>query len=136
MMKQNGFTVIELLAGLTILGIVITIVFAVFNTGIRQGEETKKGVFLQQEANLVATTLRKAHLEGDAQYYSLMISDNEITLNGHSISNQFHYKAKINGIESTSTHTIDTSSTVQIEITFSNDQSSYTLRTTLSKGVK
>lgn len=137
MMKKNGFTLIELLAVLAILGTVITIIFSIFHTGFMQGENTKKDVFLQQEANIVATSLRNTHLNN--QTYTLTIDNKQIVLNGVVISNQYEYRAEIkyDGTDhiSPTTLNITNKNPVMIKITFSDGSSSYTLRTTLSRGV-
>lgn len=136
--KQNGFTLIELVVALGIMGMVFTLLFSVFYSGIHQGEIEKKEVYLQQEANYVVTALRKAHLNDNQ--YTISISDSEIVLNGTVISDEFHYNAiiyynnlkYINPIQNLS---IQSNYPVMLEITFTNNGSSYTLRTTLSRGV-
>jgi prepilin-type N-terminal cleavage/methylation domain-containing protein len=136
-MKKNGYTLIELLAVLALMGMVMGIIFSVFNSGLKQGENTKKDIFLQQEANYVATALRNTHF--NKTDYTLLISNNSIVLDGVTISDKYQYDAKIkyktidyiNG----QTITINNSSPVIIEITFSKNGATYKLRTTLSRGV-
>jgi prepilin-type N-terminal cleavage/methylation domain-containing protein len=136
-MKKNGFTLIELLATITILSIVSILLFSVFNSGIKQGEKTKKDVYLQQEANYVATLLRNTHL--NKHEYTLRIDNDKIILDSQTISDKYNYTAKINyqntNYVNNQTISITNSTPVIIELTFSKDGTTHTLRTTLSRGV-
>lgn len=141
-MKKNGFTIVELLAALALSGIVLTIIFSIFFTGIKQSGDTNKDLALQQEANIVATQLRNEYLKYDSDdEYSLSVENNQIVLNGNVISNRFQYKLNkltIDGIENpnqTFSFTSFPPPTVQIEMEFFSGNSTYTLRTTLSRGV-
>jgi prepilin-type N-terminal cleavage/methylation domain-containing protein len=139
MKKNGGFTLIELLMGLSLMGMVLILVFSVFHSGILQGERNKNEIYLQQEANYVATALRNAYLnQNKDKPMSLSITANQIILNGTSISDKYQYQAKINYQGNTYTSQsimIQGSFPVMLEITFISKDSSYTLRTTLSKGV-
>ncbi|WML45560.1 prepilin-type N-terminal cleavage/methylation domain-containing protein [Neobacillus sp. PS3-40] len=138
MKKNGGFTLIELLLGLAIMGMVLTLIFSVFHSGIQQGERTKDDIYLQQEANYVVTALRNAYLNHNNVPLSLSITNDQIILNGTTISDKYQYQAKINYngvIYTNQTLSIQGSSPVMIEITFTYEGASYTLRTTLSKGV-
>ena len=151
--KENGFTLVELLAVLAISGIIVTLLISVFLTGMKQSENTKQNVSLQQEANFVATALRTHHLE--KQQYNLKIDDTQIQLDGKIISDFYEYEAtvKYDGIVEENTEagesvevvleeynnpidlTVDTNKQVTLIITFTHGSISYTLRTTLSRGV-
>lgn len=142
-MKRNGFTLIELLAGLMLTTIFITIATSIYITGFRQGEDTKKDVDLQQEANYIATKLRNEYFsknEYDATTtYQLTVYTDKIVLNGTTISDKYDYTAEIgydNNIYVTNQEVIVNSKApvmINIKLIYGND--SYTLRTTLSKGV-
>ncbi len=141
-MKKNGFTLIELLASLVISSIAMTIVFSIFVTGIKQNENTKKDVSIQQEANYVATKLRKEYLSkneyNESVNYTISVSNNQIVLNGIVISDKFQYQSKItyeNKEYLNEEVAIYNKKPVMIQITFFSGNKSYTLRTMLSRGV-
>lgn len=142
-MKRNGFTLIELLAGLLLTTLFVTIATSIYITGFRQGEDTKKDVDLQQEANYIATILRKEYFSkneyNSETTYRLTVYTDKIELNGTTISDKYNYTAEIKyagAIYETNQEILVKSKApvlVNIKIIHGND--SYTLRTTLSRGV-
>lgn len=61
--RQNGFTLLELLATIAISGIFITIIFSVVSSTFKQNDKTLSHVNLRQEANLIITEIRNLHQE-------------------------------------------------------------------------
>jgi prepilin-type N-terminal cleavage/methylation domain-containing protein len=59
--NQYGVTLIEVLATLTILSLLIGLVYGVFINGINYSNKAKDTVSIQQEANLILTTLKELH---------------------------------------------------------------------------
>ncbi len=112
-------------------------------TGFKQGEDTKRDVSLQQEANYIATLLRKEYLSkneyNETTTYNLTVYADRIVLNGVTVSDKYDYSAEIqfkDGIYETNQEVIVNSmASVMIKLTIINGNDSYTLRTTLSRGV-
>ncbi|MGM0874443.1 MAG: PulJ/GspJ family protein [Bacillota bacterium] len=61
--KQSGFTLHELLAGITISTMVIGLLSSVLIMSFKHNEYTQSHINLTQEANLIMTKLRQAHQE-------------------------------------------------------------------------
>ncbi len=72
---QKGITLIELLAVLTILGIIIGVLYSVFINGLNYSTSSKDTVLIQQEANYLLTLLKKQH-EKDVPYTVKIKKDN------------------------------------------------------------
>lgn len=135
-MKRNGFTLVELLAALTITGIIIVLAYSVFHTGIKQGESSKKDAFLQQEAQLIAETIRNKHLKEPA--YQLEIKSDEVLLDGKAISRNYRYMAKVvyeNHTYSGEPLKIDTKLPLEMTLEIKKGEQSYTLRTLFARGI-
>jgi prepilin-type N-terminal cleavage/methylation domain-containing protein len=62
--KEDGITLIEVLATITILSIVIVIASRVFFSGFDYSEKANETISLQQEANLIVTNINKFHESG------------------------------------------------------------------------
>ncbi|NMD70533.1 prepilin-type N-terminal cleavage/methylation domain-containing protein [Bacillus sp. DNRA2] len=142
-MKRNGFTLIELLAGLLLTTLFVTIATSIYITGFRQGEDTKKDVDLQQEANYIATILRKEYFSkneyNSGTTYQLTIYTDKIELNGTTVSDKYNYNAEIQydneTYETNEAIIVKNKAPVMINIKIIHGNDSYTLRTTLSRGV-
>lgn len=135
-MKRNGFTLVELLAALALTGIIIVLVFSVFQTGVKQGESSKKDAFLQQEAQLIAKTIRKKHLKEPA--YQLEIKTDEVLIDGKTISKSNIYKAEIvyeNHTYAGERLQIDTKLPLELTLMIKKGENSYTLRTLFARGI-
>ena len=74
-LNQKGITLIELLAVLTILGIIIGVLYSVFINGLNYSTSSKDTVLIQQEANYLLTVLKKQHEKG--KDYTVKIEGNE-----------------------------------------------------------
>jgi prepilin-type N-terminal cleavage/methylation domain-containing protein len=57
--KQDGLTLIELLASLAILGFLLTLIYGIFINGINYSTKAKAVVMIQQEANILLTSLKE-----------------------------------------------------------------------------
>lgn len=81
--NQKGITLIELLAVLTILGIIIGVLYSVFINGLNYSTSSKDTVLIQQEANYLLTLLKKQH-EKDVPYIVKIKKDNlsEVIIEG------------------------------------------------------
>jgi prepilin-type N-terminal cleavage/methylation domain-containing protein len=135
-MDRNGFTLVELLAALTITGIIIVLAYSVFHTGIKQGESSKGDAFLQQEAQLIAETIRNKHLKEPA--YKIEIKADEVLLDGKSISRNYSYTAKVNYENHTYSGEplqIDTTLPLEMTLKIKKGEQSYTLRTLFARGI-
>jgi prepilin-type N-terminal cleavage/methylation domain-containing protein len=135
-MKKNGFTLVELLAALTITGIIIILAYSVFHTGIKQGESNKEDAFLQQEAQVIAEAIRNKHLKEPD--YQLEIRADEVLLNGKSISSNYSYMAKLvyeNHTYSGEPLHIDTEMPLEMTLKIKKKDQSYTLRTLFARGI-
>lgn len=135
-MKRNGFTLVELLAALALTGIIIVLVFSVFETGIKQGENSKKDAFLQQEAQQIAKTIRNKHLKEPA--YQLEIKTDEVIVDGKAISKNYIYEAEIvyeNHTYSGERLQIDTKLPLELTLMIKKGEHSYTLRTLFARGI-
>lgn len=135
-MDRNGFTLVELLAALTITGIIIVLAYSVFHTGIKQGESSKEDTFLQQEAQLIAKVIRNKHLKEPA--YQLEIKPDEVLIDGNVISRNYSYMAKIvyeNHTYSGEPLQIDTTLPLEMTLKIKKGEQSYTLRTLFARGI-
>lgn len=72
--NEKGLSLIEVLVTLVILSIVGTIIWSVFNNGVRFSNEAISKNQMQQEANIVLTKLTKIHQT--ATEYTLMSNSN------------------------------------------------------------
>lgn len=61
--NQKGVTLVELLAGLALFGIVLTIVTSVLVQSIKYNERSENNVNLRQQANYIMTALRSVDLD-------------------------------------------------------------------------
>jgi hypothetical protein len=121
----------------------VTIAMSIYLTGFKQGEDTKKDVSLQQEANYIATRLRKEYLSkneyNQTSTYNLTVYTDKIVLNGITISDKYEYSAEIQykdvTYETNHEVIVNNKGSVMIRITLINGDDHYTLRTTLSRGV-
>lgn len=135
-MKRNGFTLVELLAALTITGIIIVLAYSVFHTGIKQGESSKEDAYLQQEAQLIAETIRNKHLKEPA--YQLEIKPDGVLLDGKAISSNYSYMAQVvyeNHTYSGEPLQIDTKLPLEMTLKIKKGDQSYTLRTLFARGI-
>lgn len=135
-MKRNGFTLVELLAALTITGIIIVLAYSVFHTGIKQGESSKEDAYLQQEAQLIAETIRNKHLKEPA--YQLEIKTDGVLLDGKAISSNYSYMAQVvyeNHTYSGEPLQIDTKLPLEMTLKIKKGDQSYTLRTLFARGI-
>jgi prepilin-type N-terminal cleavage/methylation domain-containing protein len=135
-MERNGFTLVELLAALTITSIILILAYSVFHTGIKQGESSKEDAFLQQEAQLIAETIRNKHLKETA--YQLEIKSDEVLLDGKVISRNYSYMAKViydNHTYSGESIQIDTKLPLEMTLKIKKGDQSYTLRTLFARGI-
>ncbi|WP_394119703.1 PilW family protein [Planococcus donghaensis] len=65
MKNEKGITLVELLAVLTITGIIVVTIMSVFSTGANSSERTASRQQLQQEANLIVEQIRASYLENE-----------------------------------------------------------------------
>lgn len=84
--KDNGLTLVELLATVVILGIVSILIFSFMVNGINQSESQKEKANLQQQANYVLTVWKEYHEDGIE--YEISISNNNQTIKFISSTNQ------------------------------------------------
>ena len=63
--KEEGITLIEVLATLTILSIISILIYGVLNNGLDYSKKSQKNVALQQEMNILITTFTKLHESND-----------------------------------------------------------------------
>lgn len=135
-MERNGFTLVELLAALTITSIIIVLAYSVFHSGIKQGESSKEDAFLQQEAQLIAETIRNKHLKEPD--YQLEIKADEVLLDGKAISSNYSYMAKVvyeNHTYSGEPLQIDTKLPLELTLKIKKGDQSSTLRTLFARGI-
>jgi len=81
--SQKGVTLVELLAGLALFGIVLTIVTSVLVQSIKYNERSENNVNLRQEANFIVTSLRNHKPE---EKYKICLDENgDLVLGDYSI---------------------------------------------------
>lgn len=135
-MKRNGFTLVELLAALTITSVVLILAYAIFHSGIKQGDTSKKEAFLQQEAELIAEAIRNKHLKDPT--YQLEIKTDEVVIDGMTISKNYRYLANIvyeNHPYTSEPLQIDSNLPLEITLKIEKGDQSYTLRTIFARGI-
>lgn len=76
--KEDGLTLIELLATLAILSFLIVLMSGVFLNGSNYSKKANDNVKLQQEANLMVTSITKLHESQNS--YDIVVDANSIKL--------------------------------------------------------
>ena len=65
--NESGITLIELLATISIIAIISSLLWGALTVTFKQSERTEEHVNLRQEANMIVTKLRTMHLQGNYQ---------------------------------------------------------------------
>lgn len=135
-MKNHGFSLIEVLAALALTSMALGLVFSIWHSGVKQGNGNKSEVLLQQEAQIIAETLRNTHLMSYS--YKLNVDEDKVVLDNKVLSGRFNYQAEITHQEKLYGNSeeilVNTRKPVSIKLVISSGDKSYTLRTTLARG--
>nr|WP_285851915.1 prepilin-type N-terminal cleavage/methylation domain-containing protein [Sporosarcina luteola] len=78
MKKQNGMTLVEVLAVLVLTSLVILLIWTTVMTAIKYNVTETKKLRLQEEANYIITEVQRIHRQ--CNQYELNVSEGEITL--------------------------------------------------------
>lgn len=68
-LNQKGISLVELLAGLALVGIVAVIAWTAMTTGFKHSAVETSKTRLQQEVHYIITTMNKAHQRNDHYYF-------------------------------------------------------------------
>ena len=77
-LNQKGVTLVELLAGLLLVGIVVAIAWTALSIGLKHGAVETNKTQLQQDSNLIITKLTNEHRRSDYYYLRFVNSRLEI----------------------------------------------------------
>lgn len=96
MKNQRGFTLVELLATITILALIITLLSSILIDGKKAYNRNTTNQLLQQEANYITEIVRREYLrkydEGKmSNPIKLSVQDNILKMDGKVISEGFNY---------------------------------------------
>ncbi|WP_066292818.1 PilW family protein [Bacillus sp. FJAT-29937] len=96
MNNQRGFTLVELLATITILALIITLLSSILIDGKKAYNRNTTNQLLQQEANYITEIVRREYLrkydEGKmSNPIKLSVQDNILKMDGKVISEGFNY---------------------------------------------
>lgn len=86
--RQNGLTLIEVLATITISSMILGLLTTVLISTYKQNDITKSHIDLRKEANIVITQIRQNHQNGEAACYNSLILNNNIKSDGILIGNE------------------------------------------------
>lgn len=97
MKNERGLTLVEILGGLTILGLIAVIVGGVLINGISSSKGISDKQLLQQEANVITEIVRKEYLrkyDENLKDIKIEIDDQALVMDGKVISAGYDYELK------------------------------------------
>jgi len=110
--NQKGITLVELIAALALVSIIAAIAWTALAIGFKHTATETNKTQLQQEANIVVTTITNEHRRNDFYYLRMNAGNLEInTCNGNSVTaltcegftslmaNNYVYTGTINGVD-------------------------------------
>lgn len=145
--KEVGITLIELLATIVILSIVIVLTYSIFFNGLTSSEKANEQVNLQQEMNLLLTSITKLH-ENESSYaiiadktpnastVSLQGTNNTFKFSNSDFDYTLYYYQVIGNIEKHLDKTIHSAHALHITIIISNKNQpnqKYEIKTIISR---
>lgn len=77
-LDQKGITLVELLAGMALVSIIATIAWTTLTIGMQHGTAETSKTMMQQEANLMVSSLVAAHR--GSEKYSIIFEDDQMKL--------------------------------------------------------
>lgn len=96
MKKQSGITLVELLAGMAITGIIIILIVSVLSTGSNASQRTATKQQLQQEGNYIVEVIRNEYLKLNGPIIELKIegtgNQQKLIMGNQVISQGYSYK--------------------------------------------
>lgn len=105
--NQKGVSFVEVLASITLVSIIAVIGWTVLSTGSQHSMTETGKTHIQQDANLILTTLSNEHRKSDAYYIKFQSNEIEVKTCKESIcgsfqkitTHQYDYTGTINGID-------------------------------------
>ncbi|MFD1030485.1 prepilin-type N-terminal cleavage/methylation domain-containing protein [Metaplanococcus flavidus] len=151
-LNQKGITLVELIAGLSLVSIIAIIAWSSISIGMRHGAGETSKTIMQQDVNLMVSSLMAAHR--GSEKYSIIFEDDQLKIdscdeNGDCELNEIHSKYNFTG-SIVNEVVVDTSivnpvifvdlrpesehTEITLKITdLNNDNRSLTIETTLSR---
>lgn len=77
--NQKGITLVELVAALALVSIIATIAWTALTIGMKHGAAETNKTIMQQEANLMISSLMAAHR--GSEKYSIIFEDDQLKIN-------------------------------------------------------
>lgn len=98
--NQQGITLVELIVTLALVSIVATICWTALTIGLKHGTAETNNTIMQQDANLMISSLMAAHRGSDK--YSIIFEDNQLKINscqddGSCVMNEISSKYNFTG---------------------------------------
>ena len=140
MNNPRGITLIELLAVLSLVGIILILVISVLINGLNSSDRTSTNQRLQQEANYIMETIRKEYLMNTADPFSVRIETisggQRIYVSNRLVSETYNYQFNVDngdGLISGSPFEIKRVATPEINLVVSDGTLKFSVSTKLSK---
>jgi prepilin-type N-terminal cleavage/methylation domain-containing protein len=142
--RESGITLVELLATLAILSILVVLSYGLFFNGLSASQQGKEQVNIQQEMNLLMTTITKIHETEDT--YSIVVDQypnaHTVQIKGGTKSFEFsnsNFEYKLDYYQQVGTllpNTIQTKDPIYITVVISNKDmpsQKYEVKTIISR---
>ncbi len=135
MKDENGLTLIELLAVISIIAIISVFLFSILLNGFTVTERTTIKQKVQQEGNYITETIRKEYLTSSNSNIILKVEGNNksLLLNDNVISSGYDINIYDNLGNKTNEYTIKRNESNYLHIEITKDSFSYEVKTVLSK---
>ncbi|RKQ18039.1 PilW family protein [Ureibacillus endophyticus] len=138
MINQNGISLVEILATISVLSIIVVLIFGILINGLNTASKAKENALLQQKANYVLAILREEHEKGNCYRISISNDYHEVRIDSScdniidTTINDSQFKFDINGVSPTTPiDIVDKITYISIVIIGKND--SYEINTNLSR---
>jgi tRNA threonylcarbamoyladenosine modification (KEOPS) complex Pcc1 subunit len=139
MKKESGLTLVELLAAITILFIIVSLIYGVFIGINKDYRQISSRVNMEQEANIITNTIKNYHQHQDHYLLSYDPTAKKAFIGGSSANIQLEPDTldiviKINNTDFSGVQSIDSSIPLDISITLVTKQGqSYSTNTIIKR---